>query len=279
MKKKTVTTFSRALSLGFLLCLLMGTVPALGQESPIPTEKFRVNAYYFGLCFDTENPNRVCYAFAAELDLYTVRLISPDEQASSSPGIFSSGGVNYLRSAQRSTSRRRANGSFVYTRIDANATYADMWPFPDDDDDDGDPPPPEHNAKAGGVDEVAQETPKGDHDGTYALTANAVLPIPVPPKFLIEPYLGVGVSHVFEGEQEGSNFALKADWMPVLSYGLGITAQIDDKVDLTIQYKTNIYFANSLKYIQPDGPDITRGDFDKIDASMLLIGVAYRFDL
>lgn len=288
MLKKRGIPFYRPLLLGLLFCLLVGVAPVFGQDEAQPSEApyppllkkgYRLSVLG-GLCFDSETPNQLCWTLIVNVQRY--RTPQNDAQHRSFHRLFSTGGADDLRPLRRGSLKRTNGGTAGSFGGSYVHTFVDMWPPPDGDDDRR-APSPNHSAKAGTSSDVTQEVPKADHNGTLTGFAEFVLPILVEPNFVVEPHFGIGISHIREGDQKGSNFAIQSDWVfPVFSYGLGLTIHCKNKgllkhLDLILQYKMMVFFPNKLKYEGPEGLRITRNDIDTVSASILLFGAGYRF--
>jgi len=270
------------LSLLLFLCTVISAVPALGQReqdkarpserprSALPREDLRVGLFG-GLCFDSENPKEVCWVAMLDVHFYGLPIYPRSSRDGTAYPPSSQSETLYRRPAPV---RRLGDDPAIVPEATVVYSFTDTWPPPGN----GDPPAalPDQSAKGSGVSEVAKESPQVDHGGTLSVLAGFSLPIPVEPVFLVEPYVGFGFSYIFEGNQERANYALQSKGMPTISYGMGVTAHLKGRLDLIVQYRSLVFFPNTLEYVGPDAVPVTRNDYDTIDTSILLVGFGIR---
>lgn len=288
MKKKAVTNFYRALPLGLLLCLLMGTAPAFGQgddslafgqvdESLLVERGFRASALV-GPCFHSGATRDSCPFFVVQLE-WTGSYDNDDQNNQS----------NFLRFKPGSFLPMRVfGGKGGPTGVNVTGTVAygssDMIPDPDC--------PPggcengrnallaKQSAKAGGHSAIAEDSLQrsvAHHRGTMIGLLEFGLPIPIEPKFLAQPFVGFGYAYVREGKAKAPNrYAVARQGMAALSYGLGVSARINKRVDLLFQYRTTVFFTGELKYIDAEDRRFEE-EVSTVTTSSLLFGIGYRF--
>ncbi len=269
--------FPHVFLLGLLLCLLGTATPAAAQTDavvvpdtlypPLLQRDLRLSVLG-GICFDSEHPEARCWILMTKLQLYRrPRIRSGREFSSFGQSAFwgSSGPLSVANGG---------SGTALSGEIGVTMQQTDMWPPPDDPIQQA---TPVQSAKAGLVEEVAQEAvPEVDHL-TVASTLDFVLPLQIEPRFLLELIAGGGAARIFERKQTGGNFVLRNDWMPVFTYGIGITAHGKGSlknIDFLVQYRTIIYLPNTLKYKGPDNTRITMHNISTVDTSNLFIGVS-----
>ncbi len=280
MLRKRSFPFYRAFPLGLFLCVLVGVAPVFGQdnESLIVEKGFQVNALA-GPCFHSGATRASCALLVVQLE-WTGSFDQDDRNNLS----------NFLRFKPGSSlpSRFRVGDESGPTGINVAATVAygsdDMIP---------DPPcpligcgPPEmlakQSARAGDLSVIAEDPLISDqryeanHRGVLIGLLEFGLPIPIVPKFIVKPYVGFGYAYVREGEAKAPNqFAVASQGMASLSYGLGVSVRISERVDFLVQTKSIVFFADSYTYIDPEGQRFAE-EYSTVATSSLLFGFALR---
>lgn len=277
MFKRTATRCSRALTLGLLLCLFVGKAPVWGQNDSLLVERgFRVSALA-GPCFHTGATRDSCPFLLVQLE-WTGAYDHADRNQQSDLRHFRPGAFLPLRV--------RYDGKGGPTGVSVSGTIAygsdDMLPDPTC------PDPPcgpsvmlaKQSAKAGDPSEIAEDSPQrseADHRGTMIGLLEFGLPIPVEPKFLVEPFAGFGYAYVREGKAKAPNrYAVARRGMAALSYGLGVSARINKRVDLRFQYRTTVFFTGNVEYINAERQRFEE-EFSTVTTTSLLFGIGYRF--
>ncbi len=281
MLKKKRFTCSRAL----LPVLLLGVLaaPAFGQDEK---EEFEAMKRYFpqrvtddfrvglmlGTCFHAEASSQSCPLIQVDfLWMPTSKRYERDEASD----------VLRLRSGLLAPRRAALPYGETGSGGQLNVLYSasNTWPDPDP------PVPPPSANMPGSIAKADHDTTfsqlKSVHDGTLTGTVELALFIPVQRIFLVEPFLGIGVAHIFEGEAEASNrFAVAQQTMFAASYGVGVTARIAERWDLRFQFRGTIYFPGELEYIgmERDGRSQRfKRDVATVSTSSLLVGIGVRF--
>lgn len=292
MLKKRVSPFYRALPLGLLLCFLVGVTPVLGQIRPDSletlTEQFadrffphRINDDYrlsllIGTCFHAERSSEFCPL--VQMDFRWMFTPSSNDGPGSSnflpfqPGLFRPLMTDH--DAGMAGFGLQGTGSY---------SSSDTWPDP--------PPPgggmqsnaPRHSAKTGEGAAMAQEEQlKANHKGTITITPLELLvAIPIQPRILVEPFVGIGFATISEGTPKPFDYAIEGKTMFAASYGVGLTIRLGEvsdmgPVDLRFLFRGNVYFAGDLTYI-PLEDEPFRHDVGTISTSNILFGIGYRF--
>lgn len=281
MQKKSVTNCYRAFPLGLFLCVLVGIVPVFGQglDSLIVERGFRVSALV-GPCFHSGATRESCPFFLVQLEWTG----SYDEAGQNNQS-------NFLRFNPGSSlpSRFRLGGKSGPTGINVSGTISygsdDMIPDP--------PCPPiigcaptamlaKQSAKAGGHSAIAEDSLQrsvAHHRGMMIGLLEFGLPIPVEPKFLVQPFVGFGYAYVREGKAKAPNrYAVARQGMAALSYGLGVSARLNKRFDLRVQYRTTVLFTGDVEYIDAESQRFVE-ETATVTTSSLMFGMGYRFPI
>ena len=280
MSRKRSFPFCRALPLGLLLCLFVGTAPAFGQETfaeSLVSEDLQAVASY-GYCFGSELSNEKCRTVMLNVQWFDFLTTLRRWFSGSSDN---TGKLDYLGYPQRSMNRTSSLGRMWRMAGDGSTDLAlqgtaqsqsrDTWPPPV-----GGGTGPQSIAKTDGAFKIAGNAPKVRHT-TISTTFELMLPIIVEPRFLLTPFAGGGLAHIIEQDQEGRDFSLQAMTMPVLSYGLSASAYYRSGLVLMAQYRTLVFFPNQLHYVGPDGFEFINNDVGTVRSPALMFGVGYRF--
>ena len=136
------------------------------------------------------------------------------------------------------------------------------------------------SAKTGGHSAIAVDSLQqsvAHHRGVMIGLLEFALPIPVEPKFLMKPFFGLGYAYVREGKAKApARYAVARQGMAALSYGLGVSARINKRVDLLFQYRTMLFFTGDVKYIDAESQRFVE-EVSTVTTSSLLFGIGYRF--
>lgn len=270
LKKKSSYT-CLALLLGLFLGVFADVTPTLGQTGEsLLDDGFRAGGY-FGPCFDSEQSTERCWVFMGNVQWHRfvddLKRLFRGKNADASKFQYTPLGRSPVRR------RARAEGDSDFSlQFTMTASGTDTWPMPGG----GSQANPEYSAKTGESAGVAQEAGDVAHTTVSGLI-ELMLPVPVEPHFLVEPFVGFGVARIFEGEQRNLNFSLQNAWIPVMSYGVGITLQKKSGWAFMVQYRGFIYFPKSLEYTGPQEVSLIEDAIGTVTTESLFFGVGYRF--
>ena len=278
MLTKSIPHYLRVFPLGLLLCLLVGAMPALGQQpaeprddiideiKPLVERGLRFSAFV-GTCFKSGAVKDSC-----PLAMVEIAWTGNYDNAQSgllrfNPGVHQRSFLPIDPPYEGGNTGPNVKGIGILG--------SDDW-LPDP------PPPPflqaqpEYSAKRTDDSTFAVQTPSSHHGGTIIGLLEFGLPIPVEPKYLVEPTIGFGYGYVFEGKAKAPNrFAIAQQGMPAVSLGFGLSTRLYDKLDLIFQYRTIILFTRELEYIDAEGIRY-QYDYATVTTSTVLVGIGFR---
>lgn len=273
------------LLLGLCAGLLWGALPALGQTPRDDEAKtarldsiearmiqklyphrvnddFRIGAW-IGMCASARGSAEHCHRFQVDVRYMFSPPGGQGGRHSGSRG-FQAGSLQPFKKDYPPA----AAGAGV--QISGIYGLDDNWPDPEPPPD----PPPAALAKTS-QERVTQIS--ANHSGTLTTTLDLLLVVPLQDKFLLEPFLGIGMTQIFEGdERTATSVAIEGKSMiPTASYGLGVAMRVRSNLDLRLQYRESVYRVGSLTYLLRDERRIDR-EVGTLSTSHLFFGFALR---
>ncbi len=266
-------TLASGLLASLFIGLFAGITPAFGQQTDTldamtammerlypqrVNDDFRIGAWV-GTCFHSRQSHEHCHVIQADFRY----MVSPSGKDHSKRRGFVSG---FLLPLMDEFDAGEAGAG-----IQGTAAYGpdDNWPDPSPP---IDPPPGPSKVAHDSLDTQIE----ADHNGTFTGTVELLLVIPLQRKFLIEPFVGLGVARIFEGDNLSlTTVGIQKKTMLAASYGVGLTIRAHDNVDVRFQFRGSIYRTGSLTYMVQDGREIER-NVGTVSNSSLLFGLGFR---
>ncbi|MEM1127211.1 MAG: hypothetical protein AAGI71_11215 [Bacteroidota bacterium] len=244
------------ITLFLLLCLGL----CWGFTETAAAQSLRLGAFG-GFCFDAEGSTTPCPIIAADVQFL------PGADGLRRGGALKGGGsaMRWFSTAPTQPVQA-ASGTAEGLGAGVTLTFAidDKWP----------PRPGSGGPSKQGV--VSAE--EVSHGGTLTLTGEAILFSAVTDRYTLEPFLGGGMGLILEGDGD-SGPVLDAATVPAVSYGLGVTARVRPGLDLRVQFRGEVYLADTLDLsVMQDGERVPVPSYEvgTVSTSSLLFGLAIR---